>query len=322
MKKFLFAFSMLILAFVISKAQTNVYHSFPDSAVWRIDYYYNNPWQFPCYARYYFQYIADGDTLINSGVYKKIYRSSVEVDTVSCTPPENPPEAPVSGYVGALKDDPQANKTFFIFPGSNTDSLLFDYNLRVGDTLKGIPVSHFFLYNPVRVVLSTDSVSINGQFRQRWNFDMAVHGTYPSFIIEGIGSSVGLIEPIYSYAMDFTDRYLVCLKDSSVTYFVSDYNSSVGCELITNGISGISSTGKLSVIPNPFNSWTRLLFTSNVTNAELTIFNSSGQQVKHLEGISGRELTLFRDELPAGIYFLMLIQDNIIIASGKFIIID
>ncbi len=321
MKKILFALSILILALETGHAQTNVYHPFPDSAVWRVDYYYNNPFQFPCYARYFFQYYADGDTLINSSVYKKIFRSPVQVDTLSCTPPFNPPEAPVSGYVGALKDDPQANKTFFILSGSNADSLLYDYNLRPGDTLKGLLVSSIFLSDPNLVVVSADSVLIHGQFHKRWNFGLTGHDSYP-YIIEGIGSSVGLIEPVYSYAFDFTDRFLVCVKESSETYFLSDYNSSVGCELVTNGSSGISFTHKLSMFPNPFSSAANLQFPGNMTNAELLIFNAFGQQVKQLKGINGREITLFRDDLPAGIYFLTLYQENIRFASAKFIIID
>ncbi|MHC1776689.1 MAG: T9SS type A sorting domain-containing protein [Lentimicrobium sp.] len=321
MKKILFTILILMLAIVTSHAQTNVYHLFPDSAVWRVDYYYNNPFQFPCYARYYFQYYADGDTLINTSVYKKIYRSHVQVDTLSCTPPFNPPEAPVSGYVGALKDDQLANKAFFIFPDSNTDSLLYDYNLTTGDTLKGIPVSYFFLSNPNLVVASTDSILINGQFRKRWNFGLTGHDAYP-YIIEGIGSSVGLIEPVYSYAFDFTDRYLVCVKDNSETYYMSDYNSMVGCELITNGTSGINLTDKLSLFPNPFSSVTNFQFRNNVTNAGLSIFNAFGQQVRQLEGINGLEFTFFRDELPAGIYFLQVFQQNKILASGKFVIVE
>jgi hypothetical protein len=220
MKRILFAISILVLCVETGYAQTNVYHPFPDSAYWRVDYYYNYAFQHPCYARYYFQYYAKGDTLINAGIYKKIYRSSVQVDTLTCTPPMNPPESPASGYAGALKDDSLANKTFFIFPGSTTDSLLYDYNLIADDTLKGILVSHFLWSNPNLVVLSVDSVLINGHFRKRWNFNQIGHGTYP-FIIEGIGSNVGLIEPVYTYAFDFMERYLVCVRDSSVTYFVS-----------------------------------------------------------------------------------------------------
>jgi hypothetical protein len=285
-----------------------------------VDYYYNYVFQHPCYARYYFQYFAKGDTLINSGIYKKIYRSSVQVDTLSCDSPVTPPEAPASGYVGALKDDPQANKTFFVFPDSTIDSLLFDYNLRAGDTLHGV-ISHFFVYNFDLVVLSADSVLINGQYRKRWNFDQIGHNIYP-YIIEGIGSNFGLIEPVYSYAIDFTDRYLVCVKDSSVTYFVSDYNSAVGCELILNGTPEISITDKHSVFPNPFSIETTIKLNAHLMNGTLTIINSFGQQMIQTEGISGREIQFYRDNLPSGIYFLLIKDDNKIIASHKLVIVD
>lgn len=320
MKKILFAISILILSVETGYAQTNVYHPFPDSAIWRVDYYYNYAFQHPCYVRYYFQYFVQGDTLINSGIYKKIYRSSVQVDTVSCNSPMNPPTVPVSGYVGALKDDPQANKTFFVFPDSTVDSLLYDYNLGVGDTLNGV-ISHFFVYDFDLVVISTDSVLINGQYRKKWNCDMIGHNIYP-YIIEGIGSNFGLIEPVYSYAIDFTDRYLVCVRDGSVTYFVSDYPSIAGCELLLNSGPEIRLTGKPNVFPNPFSYKTTLRSDFNLSGATLTIINSSGQQMKIIKNFNGREIDLYHDNLPSGIYLLILESEHNIIATEKLAIVD
>jgi len=73
------------------------YLPFPDSAFWRVDYEYNNPFQFPCAANYYFQYTMGGDTVIQSHIYRKIYRSAVVADTLSCTDPTQIPVAPEVG---------------------------------------------------------------------------------------------------------------------------------------------------------------------------------------------------------------------------------
>ncbi len=112
------------------------------------------------------------------------------------------------------------------------------------------------------------------------------------------------------------------VKNSDETYFVSNYNSLVGCELITNGTSKLLIADKIIVSPNLFASWTSIQFSAQVLNADLTIYNSFGQKVMQLKGISGREFAIYRNGLPTGIYFLRLMQVNKVIASVKLIIIE
>jgi hypothetical protein len=102
MRKFL-RIILLFLAVSLSQAegrtQTNVYHPFSDSAVWRVDYYYDEPFQSNwCFVNYYFQYYTSGDTLINSSVHKKIYRSFVLVIIQSCSSDSAFPLSQPSGY--------------------------------------------------------------------------------------------------------------------------------------------------------------------------------------------------------------------------------
>ena len=159
----------------LGNGQTNVYQPFPDSIIWRVDYNLYQPFQIRCIKDYYLEYYSKGDTTINSVVCRKLF-VAVVVDSVTgwCSPDF----LPTPGYVGALKEDPSANKTFFVFPNSTTDSLLYDYNLAVGDTIKGINAQ--FISNLSGVVLSVDSVLISGQYRKRWNFsqDNDGHSTY------------------------------------------------------------------------------------------------------------------------------------------------
>lgn len=319
MKKYLLILTTFFV-FSIGHGQTNVYHPFPDSAFWRVDYYYNQPFQYPCYAKYYFQYYTTGDTVINSYIHKKIHRSFVHVDTLTCAYPMNPPGPPGTGYVGALRDDSLANKTFFVFPNTNTDSLLYDYNLTIGDTLKGF-ISQFFdtTYNDFEV-LSIDSLLINGQYRKRWNFSQ-INTDYP-YIIEGIGSNVGLIEPFETRAIDWTNRYLVCVKDSLSTLFTSTYYSVMGCNMIYAGLNEINIKNSITCYPNPFSTQTTLLTDIFLKNATMLVYNSVGLQVKQIKNISGQTLTLQRDNLSSGLYYLQIIQDNKILTTDKLIITD
>ena len=264
--------------------------------------------QYPYHAYSYFYYYIKGDTLINGNVHKKIYRSHVDYNLISWTPPYSPPGPPGPGYMGALRDDSLANKTFFVFSNTTTDSLLYDYNLTVGDTMKGFITQ--YPYSPfIMIVLSVDSVQIDGQYRKKWNF-------------EGIGSNAGLFEPLNTYALDFRYRYLVCVKDSSGTLFSSGYNSVMGCNVIYEGLNEINSENKINCYPNPFSTQTTLQTDKFFKEATISVYNSFGQIVKQIKNISGQTITLQRDNLPSGLYFLQLTQDNKIFATDKLVIID
>ena len=314
MKKHLLAILVCISSMTIGNGQTNVYHAFPDSVIWRADYNLYQPFQLPCIKNYYLEYFSKGDTTINSSVCRKLF-VAVVVDSVIGTC--SPDFLPTPGYVGALKEDPTANKAFIVFPNSTTDSLLYDYNLVVGDTIKGI-ISQSNS-NLTGVVLSVDSLLINNQYHKRWNFGQDYDGN-PTFIIEGIGSNSGLLEPLYPFSLDYTDRYLICVKDSLQTYFSSNHNSPVGCNPIYTGAAELNLVNNFLILPNPFSNEATLRTDRDLKNATVTITNIYGQEVKQIKNINGKELKINRGNLSGGIYFLQLTQENKIIFTCKLII--
>lgn len=78
----------------------------------------------------------------------------------------------------------------------------------------------------------------------------------------------------------------------------------------------------VQIYPNPFSDQTVLQTDNILHNAELTIDNCFGVTVKRLMNISGQTLTLSRNDLPNGFYFVCLKQDSKIIAIKKIIITD
>jgi photosystem II stability/assembly factor-like uncharacterized protein len=76
------------------------------------------------------------------------------------------------------------------------------------------------------------------------------------------------------------------------------------------------------VFPNPFSDYTRIQVESPFKNAAFTLYNISGQQVKQINNITGNSFSLHRDNLPSGIYFLRLTQDNSIISTYKLVIMN
>jgi hypothetical protein len=82
------------------------------------------------------------------------------------------------------------------------------------------------------------------------------------------------------------------------------------------------SNTSITIYPNPFSAQTVLKSNDYLSNATLTVYNSFGQTVREIKNISGNTITLNRDKLPAGLYFIRLEQDNKQIEIKKIIIND
>lgn len=78
----------------------------------------------------------------------------------------------------------------------------------------------------------------------------------------------------------------------------------------------------VEIFPNPFSTRTTLQSDNIFKDATLTVYNSFGQQVKQINNISGQTITLHRDNLSSGLYFIRLTQDNKVITTDKLVITD
>jgi len=302
----LIAFNILITA----SGQSKVYHSFPDSSFWRVDMHcqFRN-----CNEYYYYNYYFGGDTLINSSLHIKIMRDSVVLQGIGGPSCLLDPWASFTGYLGAMKHDSIANKVFLVWPNTNNDTLIYDYNLVVGDTIKGL------LTNGCNMVISTvDSLLIGNQYRRRWNFITCNEG--PGYIIQGIGSDNGLIESINSSGFCYSD--LVCVKDSKMTFFTSNVSSTYGCQLIVTKFNELKKEKIVHFYPNPFSTSTTFRTDKLLNNVSLIAYNSLGQVVKQMNNLAGHSIIFKRDNLPSGLYFIRIKKDNKIISFDKLVITD
>lgn len=108
---------------------------------------------------------------------------------------------------------------------------------------------------------------------------------------------------------------------TSVDIAVVRYNN-VGVASI-NGTAGLSN--ETAVFPNPFSSLATFQSSNRLKNAKLTFYNVYGQQVKQISPITleaGSTIGLSRDNLPAGIYFIRVVEDSQLISTHKIVIRD
>lgn len=263
--------------------QTSVNHPLPDSgAHW--NYSVTGMCQFWAFPVDSYSILIDGDTVINGNVYHKLY-TPIVVHGTSCT-------YELPGYKGAFRNDTLNRKVYYVPPSSPSDTLLYDFNLQAGDTIKGWLGSDI---SPSTVV-SIDSVVVGNSYRRRWVLD-----NYSVTIIDGIGSTYGLVVPFPGiWAVDFLEYRLDCYADFSGTSFPSHLSN---CQLI-NGLTEIpDSKPAIKLLPNPAKDQFRVE-APIAGEATMKLINTSGSVIREFKSTfhSGRSGLIGIDGLSPGIY--------------------
>lgn len=287
----------------MGKSQTNVYHPFPDSGtIWIGTSWYNDGGTGPCVVTNDYNLYISGDTTIGIYSYHKLYRNGY-ISSFMCP---QPGYYYYGVYAGAFRQD-NANKKIYLFE-NGTDTLAYDFNLNVGDTLNWTCLS--IGYN--NYIQSIDSVLIGSQYHKRfW-----LNNNYAA-LIEGVGSTLGAfarIAPAFESGED-----LWCIRINNQTAWSSSQVNK--CSLTSIAENSIAEN-QILISNNPFSTETTLSSISNLKYSTLTVYNSSGQQAKQMQNISGQTITLYRDNLPSGLYFIRLTRDNKVIMTGKLVITE
>ncbi len=233
--RFLLVF--LLLASKFSFGQSSVYHPLPDSnAHWTETsfwLYWGTP-PTPVYAWY--TVFTEGDTVINSQGYTKIY----ETGSWGAFGPQL---FYSYEYKGAYRQDTALRKVYIVPPSGSLEVLLYDFDLSIGDTLPSTfgGVS----YNEV---LDIDSVLVGTAWHKRfllnqlgWGSTGIIDTNYA--LIEGVGSTLGFIQPV---VMPFENgSHLECFAHFNITYPPDS-----GC-LFYSSIAEAQEPFIFTVYPNP-----------------------------------------------------------------------
>ncbi|MFT5777719.1 MAG: hypothetical protein ACI837_000667 [Crocinitomicaceae bacterium] len=74
------------------------------------------------------------------------------------------------------------------------------------------------------------------------------------------------------------------------------------------------------IYPNPFSGQTIFRTTEKLDDAELVIYNATGNIVKQIQNISDQTCVLHCEDLSTGLYFISLVQNNTVLATDKILI--
>jgi hypothetical protein len=305
MKATLFVVSLIFLM-KISFGQTHIYYPFPTSnTTWRES---SNAYSGFCSD---YQDFITGDTIINGDVYSKIQRFGVQYELLAgnCT---NDIIATYNEYRGAYRNDSVNKKVWFIPANEISDTLLYDFNLNINDSL---PAS--FLYNPLigmnSYVSQIDSMLIGMSYHQRFWISSSTGINQYMYLVEGIGSDHGLLANIFPQFEDLEN--LLCVIQEGYTIYP---NATTQCDLVTEILSTPNPIIPVSLYPNPASEYVKIDFENTTKNIDVEIFDLLGVKKLSIENI-GPNFNVNISNLDSGLYLYQIYHNRKEAYWGKLI---
>jgi hypothetical protein len=288
---------------VSAKAQTSVYHPFPDSnAVWigqtfnATGFFFRTDWN----------YYLNGDTVSNGNTYTKLYKNYHRIQTDQFFSVVLYDYGLVTGeYAGSIRNDTAQRKVFYLLIDNSGECLLYNFGLQAGDSIN-TPQYCGMTSAPNAYLYSIDSINLGSNYRKKFN----IHNDLPMvFYIEGMGSDHGLLE-----GMDRFEQWstLLCFFQNDSLMYGS------GCTFLS--VEENNSSAVVNFSPNPFhNSCILTISGLHFVTGTLNIYDIKGRSVRK-EEINSSSTLINRNSLAEGMYFYQVINDKGQVASGKFII--
>lgn len=293
---------ILLLTFALSVqfgySQTNIYFPLPtQNTIWRE--YAGGLCGSYCQD---YQNFTAGDTLIGGKSYTKIWQSGYMIGTNYygyCT-------GIVAWYYSylykAIRND-SVNKKVYVFNFfNNTETLLYDFNLQLGDT---VPVSFSSGY-----VSAIDSVLVGSNYHKRFTISEVNHSLMDQYLIEGIGSTSGLLNRVTFCFECCVD--LGCVKQDGNTI----YQWIGPCTIIQGTSNNLVPDFSCKISPNPCEGFVKLHFYPQLENVSFRLYNELGQILFQRYNLSNEEV-IDLSSLKPGFYYYNVCNSNKVNYSGK-----
>lgn len=228
--------TLLLSSLVTSAAVAQDYLA--NDPVWRVQSVCGVP--APCIANDDYNYYTAGDSLIQGVTWTKVLRQGSY--TLNWQSPNFPdpncqgvfPYGPAQNDVKLIRQEGRQLRIW----ADEMDQLLYDFDLVVGSS---VPVS-WTNWNTDITVLAVDSVLIGTEMRARYE----LANSWAQYLIEGVGSSHGLFEPLSNF---FDCGYgLDCFGLGADAFYPSGWGFS--CWVVM-GVDPPPTDRHVRVFPNP-----------------------------------------------------------------------
>lgn len=242
----------------------------------------------PCIATDTYNYYTAGDSVIQGVTWTKVVREGQVTYSWQAPPPVGPDcsgtvvHGPEYHGVRLIRQEGRQLRVWV----DDADQLLHEFDLQVGQVL---PLSHTN-WNEDITVVAVDHVQVGTEMRARYELG----NSWAQYLIEGVGSSHGLFEPLSNFLE--CGHQLDCFGLGAGSYYPEGWEGS--CWVAMGVADRVRSVG-FSVMPNPAEGDVVVM---GATSGELVQLNDVlGRRVLSTRALSDR-VQLDVSALPEGCY--------------------
>ena len=243
-------------------------------------------------------YTVDGDTLINSWNYTKVFQLN-DHPTIFDT---------IRNLHCLMRQDTITKKIWFIrsYLGETTEKLGYDLSANFGDTIS-LPAFHYEYSDGdsifIRLVDCGEIVLNNGEIRIRYCYNSIQNG-HPIEFIEGVVGYNNTFPDRHQYWDPFRQSVSVCTEVEAYTIWTNGVDTNeVDC-----GFNLVSIKkpiySQIEIYPNPANDYCLLDLTLITNDTEVTLIDILGKPVYNFHHTATKQINIDLTQIPAGIYLI------------------
>lgn len=286
-----------------------------------------------CYKTY--QYQVHGYLVNNNRLWHRVSA------TTTFNPCGASPQFVSNSFTGLFSNDTLGRKVYFVntptlAPGfvPNQTNVLFDFNLKMGDTIR-IPNSPLDNRYKISVI---DSVLVGNKYHKIYKAFNMTATTYTCtplnvWYIEGVGATIGVFS-LYHSCFSGISNLLKCFSlFNNAKYIAGTFPDFLGnrpkairdttsCEQVLTGLNEFSfQNSRFLMYPLPADNILNIEAGSFSEGLELTIHNNLGQTLfeQNMSFTQGRA-TISTETYPPGVYFLSIRSNNSESFTRKFVV--
>jgi hypothetical protein len=240
------------------------------------------------WSSYEYQYFCNGDTLIDSVKYYKLYQYSILETGVISFPATSHFIFPTSFKCAIRNNDKKQVIAKFI--SDSIPKVIFDFNLKIGDTI----LNGTSQLSQKLIVKQIDSIKICSKYHKRFKSQYRNPFSNDSIsLIEGIGMNQCL----------FGINILVPFESSENGCYTEKTNRICNnCKLILNIKTNLDNIGIVDLFPNPAN--TKLSISASKNIRQILIYNLFGQPIYMSNQINSENVDIDIKSFLTGSYFI------------------
>lgn len=258
-----------------------------------------------------FIYKFSGDTLINDIDYLKVFKTSDSLE-IAWT---------IYGFIRETEDQEVYFRNL-----NNAEGLLYDFSAEINDTIYLINTSEFKVLDTIAIFVSDiDSIEINGNYKKKYILKTNIIGCEEGteIWIEDIGNTAGpFINGALLAGLSGVMHSLLCVYNNQELIYSSTFYDS--CYYNTVSIEAINSLSSITVYPNPVSSLSDIyldISNINLNDCFIKVIDVYGKRVKIIDLHGKNIIKILRQDYAPGLYFLILRNDNKILATSKILIL-